>query len=141
MRTPDYRVWDIKKQRMVFFNAFETGGWIDHTKSNITMSTGSRELLISTHPKEFVWQQFTGLLDENKKKIYEGDKVRCHIDKHTGLKIGSIEWSPMASQWWIAFEEHRYKPLEPDYGDDNLYCQYVEVIGHVYESKLTHDQP
>lgn len=75
--------------------------------------------------------QFTGSYDYNKKPIYEGDKVKCHLDKYRGEIIGQIEWSKMASQWWITWKNgtSNYKPLEPDYGDEKMYCQYIEVIG------------
>lgn len=78
--------------------------------------------------------QFTGQIDNNRKEIFEGDKVKFN-DKYKGEIVGVIEWSPMASQWWIIWNDgaSRYKPLEPDYGDEQTQCTYLEVIGHRYE--------
>lgn len=80
--------------------------------------------------------QFTGLLDKNGKEIYEGDVVVLSLSKDSGANgaDGIIEWSKMASQWWIRFnyDKKRYKELTPDYGDENYYCQYLEITGNIY---------
>jgi uncharacterized phage protein (TIGR01671 family) len=81
-----------------------------------------------------ILMQYTGLKDTKGKEIYEGDIVL----QNSGSKA-VIEWSSMASQWWMRYTKTAsfrkdYKSLEPDYGDGQNYCQYIEVIGNIHEN-------
>lgn len=81
---------------------------------------------ITVHPESV--GQFTNLLDKHGKEIYDKSPVLLN----DGNK-GKIEWSAMASQWWIVFEDvvpyrKSYRELIPDYGDGQNYCLYVEII-------------
>ncbi len=78
--------------------------------------------------------EYTGLKDVKNKEVYEDDIVL----QNSGSKA-VIEWSPMASQWWMRYTKtasfrNDYKALEPDYGDGQNYCQYIEVIGNIHEN-------
>lgn len=82
-------------------------------------------------PGLFIIMEYTGSMDVNNKKIFDGDKV---IKISHGREVtGHIEWSHEASQWWIRTSEKQYIPLTPDFGDGQYYCQTVEVVGNIYE--------
>ena len=123
-----FRAWDIQNKRMIYFNAFEQWGFIDHTKDSTRSSTSCDRLMLSTDPKEFLWMQFTGLLDKNGKEIYEGDVVRIWADpKHYGGYTGhdyaeAVVWNPQEARFELT--EHGFYDFE-----------FIQVIGNIYENK------
>lgn len=128
MREIKFRVWNIVEKGM--FNPLAEG----------TRSFGLHVYL--SRPDNFTVMQYTGHIDYNRREIFEADKV-TFFDKYKGHITGTVEWSPLASQWWVVWNDgtSRYKPLEPDYGDEQTQCQWCEVIGNIYEtpSTLTHE--
>ena len=121
-----FRAWDIQNKRMIYFNAFEQWGFIDHTKDSTRSSTSCDRLMLSTDPKEFLWMQFTGLLDKNGKEIFENDVVS--ITRH-GDTINHA----------IVYQSGAWR-LEPDGPYPTRYiCEFnssiIEVIGNIHENK------
>jgi len=105
MRAIKFRIWDTVNKK-----------WID----------GPREFCLSLnegkwYENTWIFQQFTGLLDENGKEIYEGDIVLFQ-EKRGEVKFKNSSWflvndlpNKMES-WWLAI------------------CDSPEVIGNIFEN-------
>jgi hypothetical protein len=68
------------------------------------------------------WEQFTGLLDRNGKKIYEGDLFQ---DEEDG-SFNCVEWSETHAGWTT---NEWFTPLELSQQSHSL-----EIIGNLYEN-------
>lgn len=135
----ELRAWD-KAARVMHYNVMTDGKSVI-AKWNVS---GEEDILIEPmiysigKPGLFILMEFTGLLDKDGKKIFDRDTVSktFEYEGKAAHMHGTIEWSAMASQWWIRwmYDENKYAPLTPDYGDEQLYCTNVQVIGHFYEA-------
>lgn len=101
MRKIKFRAWDSKLLRFTYFHLFNVIGSIsEEDKSTI--------------------QQFTGLLDINGKKIYEGDLVKDTVSNKV---------------FQVTFKDGCYR-INTDTIFSFWYEQF-EVIGNIYETPIT----
>ncbi len=143
------RVWDIKKKRMIYFNAYEEWGIIDYKKSDTVILQGSDRLMISNDPNQFIWMLWSGQTDKNNRQIFVGDIKRETEESDEGDTIEYYicvfikEWSSFS---WLhypgeydAYNDIGINALEEDMSMSNTFgifdfeMKSTEVCGNIYE--------
>lgn len=127
-----FRAWDRRRKKMIFGPTDENvnSAWV------FTMAEVG-----GVYDDVLVLMQSTGLLDKNKKEIYEGDIVRYAFDwdyadkeyvirefkksKKAGNYIGQVEWEG---------EEFAHFVINPKRMNLSTTSYLVEVIGNLYEN-------
>lgn len=94
----------------------------------------------SEYCREGILMHWTGILDKNKKEIFEGDILEVYIDgepPHDGMAKAFVFWNEGQAQWFLHFIDGvTWKNLdEPlvDYTDEYASAE-PEVIGNIYEN-------
>ena len=90
---------------------------------------------------DFIFMQFTGLVDKNGTEIYEDDIVKITERSFGDTWVASVSWGkPQRINTWYAGETWLLQFTNPDL-DAPLYpyCQRrngheVEIIGNIYEN-------
>lgn len=102
--------------------------WKQHNKMENCMDwSGPFDYGWPFKDKDFVFMQFTGLLDKNGTEIYEGDIVK-NINSFAKDRPYEIKWNQELCRW----SAHNDKdPWSMFYRNDEGTC---EVIGNIYEN-------
>lgn len=146
MKTIKFRAWDEIHKQM--FNVGENYS-IKFNEEGIFVITD-----IDVPKVEFVssntkLMQFTGLLDKNKKEIFEGDivKLYCGSNKEQAV-TATIIWEDVG--FWAGIHNKRIKVIGGTHDGEMKYMReihswcgmhscfsfprYIEVIGNIYEN-------
>lgn len=135
MRQIKFRAWDKKEEKWIEDFLVDSNGFV--CEYDDTRWTGG------WNDFDAVLMQFTGLLDKNGKKIYEGDIVRYRDDNTSDntVKIANVFWS-CAADWanvpflhpFAAMVGGKYLPdgrsIETVFVTTPKAC---EVIGNIHE--------
>ena len=104
MREIKFRAW--WKGQMFYEPDCET-----EKLNDVFREVGGRELM-----------QFTGVLDKNKKEIYDGDTIKDERGVLLEVSWGETEW--LAGK--LALNANNFFEGE---------CKYLEIIGNIYENE------
>lgn len=121
-----FRAWDKKQKKMLYGVSIGTIKVWDENAPLI-----SHEF---SYSEDCIFEQYTGLKDNNGKEIYEGDLVRTTdrvTDKGLIFPIGVVEFGQQA--FWIC----NVPSERPDFTHSETLLQYwetdLEVIGNIHE--------
>lgn len=124
MREIKFRAWHKKIKEMFYDvqNSFHSLGDKDDNKTGYFPDYhGFNEVL---KDKNLILMQYTGLKDENKKDVYEGDIVQTDdYGLRQGIVKGGYSGGGVFNGFYIS-SDYLFTPEEQD----------LEVIGNVYEN-------
>jgi len=122
LREIKFRAWHIPGERMVYYEqygdenydcGYHWEGWQANAVEAINMI-----LQKGGYDDEYVFEQFTGLLDKNAKEIYKGDIVKHGKNSDIGL----IQYVDKFAAWFVGTAQ-----MSSSYG--------FEVIGNIHENE------
>jgi len=132
-----FRVWDTKIKQFVDKIAplkqwLDTDVW-DDSEDLLEDPYIYPNNVIKTFDGRFIWQQWTGLKDQNRIDVYEGDILS------DGYKITEIRYSKAYSGF--QFCEHMLGDNEPLDFYGGVSPEYSSIIGHIFEEKYSVNRP
>jgi uncharacterized phage protein (TIGR01671 family) len=125
-RTLKFRVWDVKDKK--FLNPSDIA--INGNGNLLITDSGWYENFENQNLSDYVVQQFTELYDNNKKPIYEGDRVRFGYSENHEF-FGEVIYLEDRASFGVRYK-NTFETLE-DVPMDHM--KYFEVIGNIFETE------
>lgn len=127
-----FRAWNIEKKIMCYDNEDNCDEYWDGVFSS-EVGLINRYLNLPNNIKTYVYMQYIGKTDKNKKEIYEGDIVKEFADCN---ELGESLYYFYQIRWneeYCAFEGYDI------YGEEtfllsDLHFEDIEVIGNIYDN-------
>lgn len=120
----------------LIFRVWSGDMWLDGGDANIKPvdpDSTDIELEASYPHKKLIICQWTGLIDKNKRRIYEGDIVISTIAEQQKIPTKVIRDKQLTG--FIPFTIPTNFHDDDNYNGRCLSANYCEVIGNIYESK------
>lgn len=134
MKNLKFRVWDKYLEKFHFDVKPSNGFWSCDGKPVFCCECEAgdySEIYEGDFEDNFIFQQFTGLLDSNGVEIYEGDL--CQSSKPNSYLDGiyTVAWHETKGRWYYS-DQPSYKDLYQVGCAGNIKC---EVVGNIFEKK------
>lgn len=127
MREIKFRAWDKENNKWANMNLDVWGEWQGAGMVQI-YKEGEPDIFEHVSDDRYIWQQYTGLKDKNKKPIFEGDIVKYDIHG----------WGISQHQKGIGRIVYCGSQFRMNIGGNELDCwrsvEDFEVIGNVWEN-------
>lgn len=128
-RALKFRAWD-KEEKEYYYDVEHTYDFFCSGRGCYAESFGE----VLNQPDRFIVEQFTGLLDRNGKKIYEGDIFRNAINGGTWR----VYWTKKDAAFWVdsgvagcSLGEFDWDRSNRKYGFIRKNC---EIVGNIHEN-------
>ncbi len=127
---PEFRAWD--KHTQIEEGEYINGAGMFYPQEILF---NSREVVVkrynsdSAHSLDFddiELMQFIGLKDKNRKKIFEGDIVKCKLFANQRALIGEVKYAEKSATFYLLANNKSFRLFS---GRDDL-----EVLGNIFEN-------
>ena len=123
--TMEFRFWDKQAKKFVDGNLISING-----NGRISYAHGNPVGGDGMNGERFIVQRFTGLLDKNKKKIYEGDIV----GSFSNTQNSEVFWENDGGFWAIYLYFSSHPDSQPEMELLSNHLGAISVIGNVCEN-------
>jgi uncharacterized phage protein (TIGR01671 family) len=132
MKKTEFRVWIKDEDKMVYSRKGENFISLDGSYYKIiyNMANSKKMILSKENDDNIELMQFTGLLDKNGKKIFEGDILNFKNANGLNDNIGLVIWENNFYAYYIKNDNEKiYNPIY-----DITAPAIIEIIGNKYEN-------
>ncbi len=120
MSTTEYRLWDEDNKQYIYFN-------LNNLEDSVEVLAGFLDYFSKDYLTKHPAEQYSGVKDKNRKKIYKGDKLK-------GFEINGIY-----GEYIVEFMMGAFVAYHDGTGNIEQLCFIapclIEVIGNIHEGE------